>query len=190
MINNCMEEIIALDQQIFLYLNNLGTFSWDSFWLFMTNKWSSIPLYIFLLVLCLLKFQWKRTLLILLFVALLITVTDQLANLFKYGFERLRPCYENDIALQMRLVKSYCGGKFGYFSGHASNSFAVATFFSLLFKPFYKTLPYGLIIWALIVSYSRIYIGVHYPLDVITGIFMGSLLGFGFYTIFQKAKNK
>lgn len=180
-----MERIVSYDQELFLFLNGLGDSSWDGFWLFMTDKWSSIPLYLVLLVFCLIQFKWKKTVLILILVALMITVSDQLANLFKYGLERLRPCHNPEIEAKMRLVKSYCGGKFGYFSAHAANSFVVVTFFSLIFKEIYKWLPMVLIIWGIIVAYSRIYIGVHYPLDVITGITIGMLIGLLFYTIYR-----
>lgn len=180
-----MERIVSYDQELFLFLNGLGDSSWDGFWLFMTDKWSSIPLYLALLVFCLIQFKWKKTVLILILVALMITVSDQLANLFKYGLERLRPCHNPEIEAKMRLVKSYCGGKFGYFSAHAANSFVVVTFFSLIFKEIYKWLPIVLIIWGIIVAYSRIYIGVHYPLDVITGITIGMLIGLLFYMIYR-----
>lgn len=180
-----MDTLINLDQELFLYLNGLGSSNWDGFWMFMTNKWSSIPLYVFLLMLCLVKLKWRRTLLVLVLVALMVTVSDQLSNAFKYGLERLRPCHDVLIESQMRLVKSYCGGKFGYFSAHASNSFVVVTFFSLIFNRIFKWLPFVLIIWGMIVAYSRIYIGVHYPLDVITGITFGMLIGLVFYILYK-----
>ncbi|MCQ0111331.1 undecaprenyl-diphosphatase [Zhouia amylolytica] len=181
-----LDKLVHLDQQLFLYLNNLGSPEWDGFWLFMTNKFSSIPLYVALLGFSIWRFRWKKTLLILIGVALMIAATDQLANLFKYGVERLRPCHDEDINAYMRLVKASCGGKFGYFSAHAANSFAVATFFSLLFKDIMKWLPPFLLIWAIIVAYSRIYIGVHYPLDVITGISIGLLMGWIFQSLYLK----
>lgn len=183
--DSAVEKVIRYDQELFLLLNGLGDSAWDGFWLFMTDKWSSIPLYIALLVFCLLRLKWKKTVLVLVLVALMITVSDQLSNLFKYGMERLRPCHNPEIEAQMRLVKSYCGGKFGYFSAHASNSFVVVSFFSLIFKGIYKWLPLLLIAWGVIVAYSRIYIGVHYPLDVVTGITVGMLIGLLFYTIYR-----
>ncbi|MCX2680276.1 phosphatase PAP2 family protein [Galbibacter sp. EGI 63066] len=180
-----IDKLIEYDQRLFLFLNSLGNESWDGFWMFMTNKWASIPLYVFLLILCLRSFKWKKTLLILILVALMIAATDQLANAFKYGFERLRPCHQEGVQEIMRLVKSYCGGKFGYFSAHASNSMAVVAFFSILFSRNYKWLPFLLIVWGITVAYSRIYIGVHYPLDVITGISIGMLLGWLFSKLFM-----
>jgi len=178
-----MDKLIEYDKELFLFLNNLGIESWDGFWMFMSKKWGSIPLYATLLILCLKKIGWKSTLLVLVMVALMITVADQLANVFKYGFERLRPCHDETIADKMRLVKSYCGGKFGYFSAHAANSFTAVTFFSLVFRSHIKWFPLLLVIWGLMVSYSRIYIGVHFPLDIITGISFGLLIGWAFYML-------
>ncbi|MEQ9581831.1 MAG: phosphatase PAP2 family protein, partial [Arenibacter sp.] len=123
-------------------------------------------------------------------IALLILVTDQLANFFKYGVQRLRPCHDNEINGLMRLVKSSCGGKFGYFSAHAANSFAVAIFFTSFLRTKYKYIGLFLIVWASVVAYSRIYIGVHFPLDVLTGTIIGAFLGGLFLQLFLKAVAK
>ena len=119
---------------------------------------------------------------------ILLTTTrySQVTNLFKYGFQRLRPCYEPSLQGLVRLVKTNCGGSFGYFSGHASNSFALAVFFSLILKNRFTKIPLILIGLASAVAYSRIYIGVHYPLDVISGVFFGGLVGFIIYLIWLK----
>ena len=123
---------------------------------------------------------------LLLFVAFLILVTDQATNLFKDGLERLRPCHEPVLKEMVRLVKPSCGGLYGYFSGHASNSFALAVFFSCIFGVKYIRLPFLLLFVAFLVAYSRIYIGVHYPLDVVSGMVFGSLVGMVFYHIWRR----
>jgi undecaprenyl-diphosphatase len=179
-----LDQLAQLDKELFLFLNGLGRDSWDSFWLFITNKWSSIPLYALLLVLSFKQLRLKKTVLLLIAIALLITATDQLANFFKYGVQRLRPCYDLDVNTLMRLVKNRCGGKFGYFSAHAASSFALATFFNLLFKKKIKYIGVFLVIWALLVAYSRIYIGVHFPLDVLTGIGIGIIFGWLFFKLY------
>nr|WP_299384319.1 phosphatase PAP2 family protein [Allomuricauda sp.] len=178
-----LEELIHLDQELFLYLNSLGTQTWDGFWMFMTKTWNSAPLYALLLYLVYKNFGTKKTVVVLIGIALLITCTDQLSNFFKYGLERLRPCHDPDISPVMRLVKSYCGGKFGYFSAHAANSFGPAVFFWLLFKDKLKIMGLIMLLWAFIVAYSRIYIGVHYPLDVITGALVGTFFGWVFFKL-------
>ena len=182
-----MEELFALDQRLFLFLNQMGTQTFDGFWMMMTHKATNISLYL-LLALLYLKQQTrlKSFLILLLTVALLILITDQVTNLFKYGFERLRPCHEPALEGMVRLVKASCGGLYGYFSGHASNSFALAVFFSGIFGGKYQKLPFLLLFIAFLVAYSRIYIGVHYPLDVLSGMAFGSLVGMLFYQLWRR----
>ena len=185
-----LQELLTLDKEAFLFLNNLGTPGWDGFWMFLTNKWSSIPLYLLLLVLSYRHLGPKSTLLLLVSVALMITVSDQLATFFKIGVQRLRPCYDPELEGLFRMVKSSCGGRYGYFSAHAANSFATAIFFFSFFRKRLRWLGWLLILWALIVSYSRIYIGVHCPLDVLTGMLVGSFLGWLFHSLFIFALEK
>lgn len=179
-----LQEILEFDKDFFLYLNGLGTPQWDNFFQFISHKLSAVPLYIFLLMLTYQKFGLKRTLVLLVSIALLITVTDQLSNFFKYGVARLRPCHDPEIAPIMRLVKSYCGGQYGYFSAHAANAFAIAVFFGSILKSKIKYIGVCLVIWAALVAYSRVYIGVHFPLDIITGAVLGSLFGWLFVKLF------
>lgn len=183
-----IEELLKYDTQLFLFLNNLGSEPWDEFWRIVTEKWSSIPLYIFLLYLVYRNYGLKGTLIVMVLVALMITTTDQLANLFKYGLERPRPCRVESLAASMRFVADGCG-RFGFFSGHATSAMAAAVFLGLLLKGRYYYLPFLLLLWAVIIGYSRIYLGVHYPLDVITGMFFGGIIGGIFYYL-QKVLHK
>lgn len=170
-----LETLINKDVESLIFLNNLGTTQWDGFWLFITNKFSAIPLYLLLLFFSFKYYGLKKTIVIIVFIALLIAISDQTSNLFKYGFRRLRPCHDENISHLIRLVKDGCGGKYAYFSAHAANSMAIAVFFGMLFKKQLKYFLPILIIWAVIVSYSRIYIGVHFPLDVLTGMLFGTV---------------
>ena len=175
-----LEELLTYDKEIFLLLNNLGSSTWYGFWMFITNKFSSIPIYLLLIFLSFKQFGAKKTFILVVSAILMIVVTNGLADFFKYGVARLRPCYDADVSELMRLVKNSCGGKFGYFSAHASNSMAVAVFFSIVLKQKYKFIGVLLLIWAILVGYSRIYIGVHFPLDVFSGMAIGLFFGWLF----------
>jgi undecaprenyl-diphosphatase len=177
-----LEQLLEYDTELFLFLNNLGNTSWDGFWRVITEKWSSIPLYLVLLFLVHKYYGWKGTIVTLVSVALMITVTDQLSNLFKDGFKRLRPCQVAELEGTMRFVGLRCG-KYGYFSAHAASSMAAAVFLGMCLKKWFKYLPFLLLFWAVIIGYSRIYLGVHYPLDVITGMAIGGLLGWSFFLL-------
>lgn len=185
-----LESLLNKDLELLIFLNNLGTEQWDGFWLIITNKFSAIPLYFILLYSTYKQYGLKKTFIAVLFVVLLITISDQTSNLFKVGFKRLRPCYEVNILHLIRLVKEHCGGLYSYFSAHASNTMATAIFFSLILKNRFKVVVPLLIIWALLVAYSRVYIGVHYPLDVVTGMLFGVLYGILIYKLFKVFLNK
>lgn len=184
------EEFIGYDKELFLFLNTLGSTTWDGFWMFTTDKFSSIPLYVVLLALSYRLLGLKKTVLLLVAVALLITVTNGLADLFKYGVRRLRPCHDIEVNEIMRLVKNSCGGKFGYFSAHASNAFAIAFFFTHLLRPKFRYIGILLMGWAFLVAYSRIYIGVHFPLDVLSGALVGLSMGWLFARLYVLALQK
>lgn len=185
-----IEDLIHLDKELFLFLNSLGNERWDGFWMFITNQKSWYPLYVVLLFFSFKRFGTRKTLLLLVTVALLILCTDQLSNFFKNGVQRLRPCYDPELYGLMRLVKNSCGGKYSYFSGHAVNSFAVAFFFTYLLGVKYRMLGAILMIWAAFVAYSRIYVGVHFPLDVLTGAAVGILFSWIFAKLYLFSVHK
>jgi len=177
-----IEELLKYDTDLFLFLNNLGSEPWDGLWQLITNKLTFIPLYALFLYLVYKKYGVKGMFIIIICAALMITTADQLANLFKHGIQRPRPCREETLQELMRFVVDRCG-RYGYFSGHAVNSMATAVFMGLLFKKEYYYLPFILLFWAFLVGYSRIYVGVHYPLDVFTGMIFGGLLGWIYYRL-------
>lgn len=185
-----LDQILNYDEQLFLFLNNLGTESWDEFWKVVTEKWSSIPLYVVLLFLVFKNFGAKGTLIVMVCAALMVTASDQFASLFKYVlFKRPRPCRVEELQEVMRLIADGCG-RYGYFSAHAASTMAAAVFLGLLLKPYYKYLPFLLLFWAAFVAYSRIYLGVHYPLDILTGMFFGAWIGLGIYHLNKWAQRR
>ena len=183
-----IEDILNLDTELFIYLNSLGFPLFDNFWIFLSSKEANVLFYSTLLFLYFfkrsLKFKFSELFYLLILIAFMITITDQTANLFKDSFQRLRPCYNEMIKDSLRLVKESCGGKYGFFSAHASNSFTLAVFFGLLYKKKFKYLIYFSLLYASLISYSRIYLGVHFPLDILFGAAFGLIIGiltFNFY---------
>ena len=192
-----MDFIIDLDKSLFIFLNSLGSEFFDNFWLYISAKDTWIWLYLFSLILLLtgkkenfiqigfsyydIKPTYINWFYFLLGIILLIVFTDQSSNMFKDYFQRLRPCHDPDLLNLFRTVKESCGGLYSFFSAHAANSFAFATFIFFMTKKSYRNLSSLLFAWALIVSYSRIYIGVHFPLDIIFVAVYGIIAGFLFF---------
>ena len=185
-----IEKILNLDTELFIYLNSLGVPVFDNFWIFLSNKEANIFFYPILLFFYFynkrLKFKFSELVYLLILIAIMITITDQTANLFKDSFQRLRPCYNEVIKDSLRLVKDSCGGKYGFFSAHASNSFTLAVFFGLLYKKKFRYLIYISLLYASLISYSRIYLGVHFPLDIIFGGTFGIIVGIVTFKFYDK----
>lgn len=177
-----MEELIQLDKQLFVFLNSLGSEPFDAFWLIITKQLHWTPFFVAVFYLLQRKLGWKNLGIIILFLAVLITFTDQITNLVKNYFERIRPCYDEEISGVIRVVKS--SNTFSFFSGHAANSMASTMFIFLIIRKFYKH-TYLLFCFPLVFAYSRIYLGLHFPGDILTGYLFGATFGFVFYKLYQ-----
>ena len=180
-----LEKIQELDVNLFIYLNSLGSEKFDNFWLIITSQLNWTPLFLLMFYLIYRKVGGKQLLYIILFIAVLIAFTDQTTNFVKNTVERLRPCNNPDINSFIRIVKAR--SSYSFFSGHAANTMAVATFLYLVLKRNFKYLGF-LFLWPLIFAYSRIYLGLHYPGDILSGYFFGAIFGFVTFKIYQKLK--
>ncbi len=169
-----LEYLTEIDHSIFLFLNNLGSERWDGFWLLITKQLHWTPFFLFLLYLLVKNYGWKHILVIILCIAVMLVFTDQTTNLVKNTFMRLRPCNDPTLEGFMREVKS--SKSFSFFSGHASNSMASAVFIFALLRKHYRY-AFLLFLWPLIFAYSRIYLGLHFPGDILCGYLFGIFSG-------------
>ena len=180
-----MESLIQLDQAFFSFLNGMHSPWLDELMVLVSGKYFWIPLYALLLVLMVRQFKKKSIVLVLGIVAMVVT-TDQVSRAVKYAVERPRPSHEQSLETPAHIVNNHRGGKFGFFSSHASNVFGIATFFTSLLSRRFKNIGWPLFVWASIVSYSRIYLGVHYPLDIFVGMLLGLCVGYGYSRLLKR----
>jgi len=176
------DTLVAFDKYVFTQLNGLGTKNWDGFWLLVTEQKHWIPLFLLIFVLIFKAYGWKKGVLLLLLTALFVTFSDQLVNLIKNYYQRLRPCSDNTLKETIRAVLQR--NSFSFVSGHATTSFAMTTFFIFLLKNHFKYIRF-LIIWPILFASSRVYLGVHFPLDIFTGMYLGIIEGFLFWHLTQ-----
>jgi undecaprenyl-diphosphatase len=178
-----LEYLNHIDRSLFLFLNGLHTPWLDPVMFWISNALIWIPFFLLLLWMVVRKYG-RNTLWILLFVALMIAAGDQLANLFKDGVHRLRPSQDATLCC-VHIVNGYTGGTFGFYSAHASNTFSLAVFLTIILRSHYRWIAVVVLPWAFVMSYTRIYLGVHYPGDMLAGMITGILLGLIFGKGFQ-----
>lgn len=168
------ESILHTDQEILIYLNNLGSKQWDSFWMAITNQLNWIPLFLLVVFLVVKTYGWKRGGFLILSMIVLVAFSDQFTNLIKNTTQRLRP--NNDPSINHLLRTIYSPKGFSFMSGHATTSTFFTIYVLLLLKKFFKKYIFLLLLFPLVFSYSRLYLGVHFPIDVLTGISIGCFL--------------
>jgi undecaprenyl-diphosphatase len=170
-----------IDQQLFLFINSLNSPFFDQVMHTLSGKLIWVPLYLAILVFLGIKYK-RKFLIIIIFIILAATLADQSSVIVKNLVHRLRPCHEPSIMSIVHLVNGDCGGVYGFVSSHATNTFDVALLSLSFIKKRWYTI--SIILWASIICYSRVYLGVHYPGDVLCGAILGSFIGWGIYSLY------
>lgn len=170
-----LEYLNDIDSTALLAVNGWNSTFQDAFWWMVSAKWASVLLALAMIWL-LLRQNRRHALLVLVMLVLAVTLADQLSSgLIKHLVERLRPTHDPSLESAVHVVNGYRGGMYGFVSSHAANSFAVATLIALVLR--HRLVTFSLFTWALLQCYSRVYLGVHYPGDILGGIVVGVLVG-------------
>ena len=175
-----LEDWISLDQQLLLQWNGSDSLFLDHLMTGITSTVAWLPVAVVLLYVFVKNNTMRGVGLILLFLSLSILLADQFSSSFcKPYFARFRPAQDPLLMYMVDVVEGYRGGRYGFISSHASNTFAVCVFVSLLVR--HRWMTFSMVLWAVLCSYSRIYLGVHYPGDIFFGMLWGMLVGLVMY---------
>ena len=170
-----IDYLMDIDAEALLAVNGLHDLFQDAFWWMVSAKWSSLLLVLSLLWILLHKNR-RHALLVIAMLAVAVLVADQVSSgLIKHLVERLRPTHDPSLENAVHVINGYRGGLYGFVSSHAANFFAIATLVSFIMR--HRLVAIALYGWALVQCYSRMYLGVHYPGDILGGIVVGLLAG-------------
>lgn len=181
------EQIIQWDKDLLVFLNGLGNETWDFFWLYITKQLNWWPLFLVILYLLYRKLPLKQLILLLLILTLFFVFTDQMTNLVKNTVQRYRPVNDPELTDVIRNIKG--SASWSYFSGHASNSMGAIFIIFMVMKNYYKK-AWLLFLFPLIFAYTRLYLGLHFPLDILSGYLFGLLSGYLFFRLYVYVCNK
>ena len=182
-----LEYLIQLDRNLLVYLNGLGSENWDGFFLYATKQLNWWPFFLFLIYLLLKKITPKQILVLVLVLTVFFIFTDQMTNLVKNTVERFRPVNDTGLKDIIRIVKE--SKSWSFFSGHASNSSGSILILFLILRKYYRY-AFLIFFFPLLFAYTRIYLGLHFPGDILVGYLFGTASGFGFYKLFCHFNNK
>lgn len=184
-----IEKIEQIDRQLLFAVNGANSPLFDTIMWWISKPAFGIPFYLLFVFLLYKHFGWKSALIIVLSTGAAVGLADLSAKyLFKEMFERFRPSQNFEIKEQLHYVNDYHGGMYGFVSSHAANMFSIAMLLGLWLK---KKIRYSLhftLIWAALIGYSRVYLGVHYPSDVLCGALLGISIAFLIYKVISKVK--
>jgi undecaprenyl-diphosphatase len=185
-----MDWIQQLDVNIFLFFNGIHSSFFDilMYWVSQTVVW--IPLWIFFIYLIIKQHKTTGWWLVLAMIAAVALADLASVHLFKNVFMRLRPCHNPEISHLVHIVNEHCGGQYGFVSSHSANMFAIATFMFLALRKMYRLSWIPLFGWAAIIAYSRVYLGVHYPGDILGGALLGSGVSILVWWVYSKVKKE
>ncbi len=181
-------KIVEADQNLFFFLNSRH-FDWlDQFMFWFSSDWFWLPLYAFFIYLLIKRYQRKSWLPIA-FIFAGVIMSDQISGVIKKSVQRPRPTHDQTLLREIHTVNSYEGGQYGFVSSHAANTFCIATM--LISFLYFRTFASALIIlWALLVSYSRIYLGVHFPADILGGALLGIIVAISLIIIKKRVEKR
>ena len=180
MINMNLQQLIGWDKKLLLALNGSDSSYFDNFMMTHTGMWVWIPFFIILVYVIIRSNRWKEALLVIAMVGIVVLLADRISSgFFKPFFQRFRPTHDPSIMELVNVVDNYRVGKYGFVSSHAANSIGIATFLSLVFRR--KWISFALFLWAVMHSYTRIYLGVHFPGDILCGSIVGAVVGWSVY---------
>lgn len=184
-----LQSLIEFDKQLLLQLNGSDSLFWDGVMVTATATSTWVPLACVLFYVLIKNNNMREVLLVIGLLAFTILLADQFSSSFcKPFFHRFRPSHDPVIMFQVDVVNEYRGGMYGFISSHAANTFGVFVFLSLLVRN--RAFTYSMLTWALLNCYSRIYLGVHYPGDILCGALWGSLVGLLAYYVYVRVQSK